>query len=265
MNTKTRDNPSTLKLLGAPNFRDIGGVKTISGQSVCRSRLFRSERLSSLIEEDIKQLEDLNISHVVDLRSESERKLFPNKLPKFPPIKTLNLNILTDVRSSKSNVFEPLRLDPSIRGAQTVMTNLYRNMPKAFAPHLKILVSTILTSNSTSIIHCTAGKDRTGFVSSVILHMLGVSSEFYKEDYMNTKIYFDEDKWHESIERLLTIQIGKAPHSSVTKEVLDVKEEYIDAAFENIILEYESFENYISKGCGINNATIDNLRKSFLC
>src|SRR5690554_2130267 len=228
----------TYNLVGAPNFRDLGDAFTVKGPKILRGRVFRSERLSDLTETDIKTVKTFGLQNIIDLRSAKERELFPNNLHSINNLTSLNINMITDVRSATRSVFEPLRDDHSERGAQKVMKGLYERMPESLAPHLRHILNTILKNDSVTIIHCTAGKDRTGFVSALLLHVLGVTYHDYIQDYLSTSKYLDDDKWFKSIENLLTEQLGKRPSEIVTRTILGTRPEYLDSAFKKIYNDY---------------------------
>lgn len=253
-----------LVFFGMPNFRDIGGYAASNGRRVGRKRVFRSERLFSLTDQDLEVFRETGIRSLFDLRSVGERSLHPNRLPEGYAVEEFHGNILTDVRSRHSAIFEPLRQDPSVLGARTMMRKIYSAMPEAFAPLFGSLVRSIGNGAAPLLIHCTAGKDRTGFAVAVLLTILGVGKDDIYEDYLKTgKCEVGADRVKD-IGDLIESQIRCVPSEDIVDAITGVDTEYLDVAFEEISLKYGSVQNYMNIACKIDDESIEKLTSAML-
>lgn len=256
-------NPRSIALQGAPNFRDVGGHRTADWLTVLPERLFRSDRLCSLTPADITVVSGLGIRSVCDLRSEAECLLHPDNMPSGWTGDYLRLPISADVRARKT-VFEPLIAKPTAAGAHDVMESIYRSFPQAFAPHIGDLFDRLTGPALPMVIHCTAGKDRTGFVVAILLSALGVPSETIFADYLlssrfsYTQITFDE------VTTLIASHIGASPSKEVVHTILGVDRAYLQASLDLIDEWYGSVAGYLTDACGVEKEQIEKLKAALL-
>src|SRR3546814_20211813 len=104
----------------------------------------------------------------------------------------------TDLRASGKEGWTALKNDPSEHGARSGMLGNYRDMPRGLLPHLHLLIVAIIAGEMPMLVHCTAGKDRTGVTIAVLLLALGVSREDVVRDYLRSDVFADN------------VQIGRA-------------------------------------------------------
>src|SRR3546814_4427265 len=97
----------------------------------------------------------------------------------------------TDLRASGNEGWTALKNDPSEHGARSAMLVNYRDMPRALLPHLHLLIEAIIAGEMPMLVHCTAGKDRTGVTIAVLLLALGVSREDVVRDYLRSDVFAD--------------------------------------------------------------------------
>jgi protein-tyrosine phosphatase len=165
----------TLPFEGCVNFRDLGGYRTADGLQIGWRRLFRADGLHRLSESDHRRLIELGVATVIDLRTVDEAE----QRGRFPvdqvPVRYVDLP-LTDV-------LPPTEELPSWREASFVATR-YARMVAEGAPALTRAFEVLGSAGSLpAVFHCSAGKDRTGVLSALILAFLGVSDEVIVEDY----------------------------------------------------------------------------------
>jgi protein-tyrosine phosphatase len=161
-----------IALEGAVNFRDLGGYATTDGQRTRWRVLFRADGLSELTEPDLVIMRELGIRTVIDLRTghELEQSRFdvdahPVEFHHFPFIKSL------------TNV-EDFNRAPGFLGAQ------YREMLEDAAPQIVGALAALAAPDARpAVFHCTAGKDRTGLLSALVLSLLGVPEDTVVADY----------------------------------------------------------------------------------
>jgi protein-tyrosine phosphatase len=165
-----------LEFDGCVNFRDLGGYRTHDGRQIGWRRLFRADGLHRLSEADHRRLIDLGVTTVIDLRTVDEaeqRGRFPVDLV---PVRYVDLP-LTDVLPATEEL-------PAWREASYVASR-YTQMVSRGAPALTRAFEVLGSADSLpAVFHCSAGKDRTGVLSALILAFLGVSDESIVEDYV---------------------------------------------------------------------------------
>jgi hypothetical protein len=153
---------------GCANFRDLGGHVTATGETVRYGRLYRSDTLDSLTDDDHQRFEALGIATVIDLRARGEIDKRGRLDLARHRVRYLHLP-LVDVVSDPA-VWDPAevsRLDFPVLG--------YRKILADGADRLAVLLRTLVEPGvMPAVFHCTAGKDRTGLVAAVILRLLGV-------------------------------------------------------------------------------------------
>src|SRR5437763_5411394 len=190
----------SLGLVGAPNARDLGGLVTADGWRVRPGILLRAPALGRLADRDVAVLAGLGPAYVVDLRDASEiADAPPDRLPAAPAPVVRHLPLF----DPRHPVFTYLSAvlqghhgegDQGLRerGTPTAVGAAYRWFvadPRAEAG-LAAAVRTVLSARGAPVLyHCSAGKDRTGWLSVVLLTALGVPHEVAVEDYLATNDY----------------------------------------------------------------------------
>ena len=258
-----REDYRKLPFTGAHNFRDLGGYKTEDGRTVKWGKIYRSDNLHSLTDEDLKYMKRLNIKSVVDFRSLEERESEPDRLNPDMTQVLLPIN------------FQPKELDDdSIKNIIKDLTfgdldssNLLRDFNivsvEEFAEEYKNFFRYIIENNAEPLVfHCTAGKDRAGFASAMILTILGVPREKVIEDYLLTNTYVKD---HVD-DKMLEIELKtffRADTDNLRKINL-VEERYIQAAFDTIDSKWGGMDRYISEALNLNEDDILKLQDFYL-
>lgn len=168
-----------LPLEGGSNFRDLGGYQTADGKTVRRGLLYRSGVMTSLTDKDEKYLEDFDFATVVDLRSSEERELFPNRWAGDAGIDYVSVDY-SMVEMMKSGMQEGQRPD---------MATLYRSLPYSIKPQLKRYFAQAVAGHAPLVVNCSAGQDRTGIASALMLTALGVPRAQIVQDYVLSTEY----------------------------------------------------------------------------
>ena len=260
---KLREDYRKLPFTGAHNFRDLGGYKTEDGRTVKWGKIYRSDNLHFLTDEDLKYMKRLNIKSVVDFRSVGERENEPDRLN---PDMT---QVLLPIK------FQPKELDDgSIKNLMKDLTfgdldssNLLRDfnivIVEEFTDEYKNFFRHIIENNAEPLVfHCTAGKDRAGFASAMILTILGVPREKVIEDYLLTNTYVKD---HVD-DKMLEIELKtffRADTDNLRKINL-VEERYIQAAFDTIDSKWGGMDRYISEALNLNEEDILKLQDFYL-
>ncbi len=173
------------KLEQLMNFRDLGGYETKDGRTTAWNRLYRSDCLTELGDDEWKTFKELNILNVIDLRSTFERKKTPIKTKcgvVYHHCPFLKEEAGTDDPDEAARKFmESMSLDYSF-----MMNNSLDQM----AGILKLLLKLLAEGNVD--IFCTAGKDRTGMAAAAVLYLAEVRREDIIADYVLTEIYNED-------------------------------------------------------------------------
>lgn len=186
-----------LPLEGASNFRDMGGLYTPEGLRVRRGLLFRSGVMSALTEEDMAYLDQFEFQRIVDLRSTEERDLYPNHwaADREVPIIAHEYSmraLLQGARASgadgESEVGDNIEEggERPAAGLSSGMHELYKTMPYMLEPQLKLYFSELVAGHAPIAVNCSAGQDRTGISTALLLLSLGVPRDVVVQDYLNS-------------------------------------------------------------------------------
>ncbi len=238
-----------LNLAGASNFRDLGGYPAKGGRTVRWRQIFRSNHLGHLTETDIEVLRPLGLKSAFDFRGAEERvaamcgleEIAVHSLPVEPTVvAALRARLASGVALSSTDALE-------------VMRDSYRNYVRYNTPSFRALFGHLLEDRAPLVIHCTAGKDRTGFACALILHALGVPDDLISEDYLLTNRFY----------RRGPSASGDLPEE--VRQVLgSVQPSFLAAAFEAIGADYGDLESYFSDGLGLGTREREGLEARYL-
>ncbi|MDX1994938.1 MAG: tyrosine-protein phosphatase, partial [bacterium] len=176
---------------GTVNLRDIGGYRTTDGYMVRWGRVFRSGTLTGLMQTDTSVLDELGLKIVCDLRSVEEVAEAPDRLPQNPPPRYIPLPLDTDSAESNRARMRAILFDKKRLG--TLMREMYAQLmidrnAKLFGDVLRLLAD---EDNLPALYHCTAGKDRTGITTALLLLALGVPEDMVLADYTLSNHYHE--------------------------------------------------------------------------
>ncbi len=224
-------------LAGASNFRDLGGYPGRDGRTVRWGQIFRSNHLGHLTQADIEVVRGLSLKSVFDFRGSEERIAATCALQEIAvhslPIEPTVVAALRARRAAGT----PL----SSADGLEVMRDSYRNYVRHDTPRFRALFAHLLEDRAPLVIHCTAGKDRTGFACALILHVLGVADEVIAEDYLLTNRFYRRDP------------AASADLPEHIKKVLaSVESSFLGAAFDTIRTDYGDLEGYLSDGLDLD-------------
>ena len=165
-----------VSLEGARNFRDIGGYATSDGRRVRRGLLFRSDALAQLTESDYQALARLNIETVCDFRQDWEKQRAPTR---WPGRNAPELLSLPNPAQAGPSYLELLANGATAADMAAYMLRGYETNVAEYAPSYAATLRRIVNSDRPVLYHCTAGKDRTGLFTALLLSFLGVPRSIY--------------------------------------------------------------------------------------
>jgi protein-tyrosine phosphatase len=233
---------STLRLTGAPNFRDLGGLPAGKARRVRPGILFRSESLDRLTDGDIAALSDAGIRLVCDLRAPEERQRYPNRVLQ-PAAAIFDAHPANDDPVAGSEWFVALEDEDLIAKFGTAYVhNIYSSLPAGSASTVRELIDRMLDGEVPAIVHCAAGKDRTGWVVAVLLLAIGVPLETVERDYMLTDRFHGREELTEYF-----VRSGREPVPPLI-EILRVNTHRLHIALEAA----GPFETYLSDSVGLD-------------
>ncbi len=231
------------------NFRDIGGLPAGDGSQVRSGVIFRSEGPASFQPIHQRELVALGIRLICDLRAGTERLKSPNTWA--PDARLLNVDINSDVRVSPSHLLETLGSDRSVDALRQASMKNYAATARALRPRVRELVEAIIDGERPALIHCTAGKDRTGVLVALILEALGVPEEIVVADYLRSEVYAQNLRLQEGLPRQIEQVFGFLPDDAWIDVLIGVDEEFIRTALETVRNEWGTVEDYFSPA-GVN-------------
>ena len=221
----------SLHLEGASNARDVGGYRTSDGRTVRMGQVFRTNALDKLTPSDLAVLHQRGVASVDDFRTVVERAMSPDRIPE----------------GARSNWFDVIGTNPVNFPALADMPSMYTVMvsdPGASRAFHDALAN-IADTDGAVLYHCSAGKDRTGWMTAVLLTLLGVSREDVNADY------------------LLSNQYLTGPRTGIAF-VDGVEQSWLDTSFATVERIYGSFDNYVRDGLQLSQDDIARLEDKLL-
>jgi protein-tyrosine phosphatase len=176
-------------LRGSGNFRDIGGYPTADGRIVRTGVVFRSGSLDGLSEEDVPVLQLLGVRAVADLRREPERAEVTPPWFAASGIAVTQLPIGTRVAHLRSIAEQMLSGEVADFGPDD-MVDIYSTLLTHYPAEFGEVFRVIAHTEGATVVHCTAGKDRTGVAVALLLSFLGVDDAAVAEDYALSQQYY---------------------------------------------------------------------------
>lgn len=239
-------------LQGAVNFRDIGGYQSNSGKTVKWGKLYRAAEINKLTEEDRIELERRNITTDIDFRGLEESKKAPDALWK-------NADYIRCGAGSESsqNWMQTLK---STTNGDSLMISYYEKID-SLGLRYKTLFSVLLSKKEDQAVvyHCSAGKDRTGIATALILYSLGVPKQTIWKDYEASNYYRQSDN-NRMIQMISSFGVAK----NVAESMIAVKPSYLDATWQAIIKRYGSIDAFLEKELGVGSKEKEILQKKYL-
>jgi protein tyrosine/serine phosphatase len=172
-----------LDLVGAYNFRDLGGYPTTDGRRTRWGRVFRSDTLQELTDTDLDVLRQLGLATIVDLRTPTEVERDGRGLLADEPVRYINLSVLQEEAG------ETVAAPPA---AQQDMGERYLWYLQTGERSLANALSLVADDTAHPLVfHCAAGKDRTGVLAALVLGCLGVVRDVIVADYFETAARLD--------------------------------------------------------------------------
>ena len=256
-----------LPLEGAANFRDLGGYGTSDGRFVRWGVLYRSDHLGGLTASDYAYIGTLGIRLVCDLRTSGERSGAPTTWQGSMP-DVLSATMLTDeelnppVPPRQPDDF-PRRVAAARRPPET--SGYDRFVTKYVGSYAQVL-RRLVSGDVPAVTHCSAGRDRTGVYSAIVLTLLGVPWDTVLNDYLLTNRYWLTEALIAQRQRLLQkqYQLQELPASLDVRTIYTLHARQLEMTFETIRREYGSFDAFRRSTLKVSDAELEAMRARFL-
>jgi len=246
------------------NFRDFGAYATMDGGKVAPRKLFRAAHLNRVSDDELSQIADLGIELIVDLRYKPERERQPNRLWETGPRRQLEFvrangepahkiapheafieHELTEAEDARRYMQQSYRARPDDLGFRSIFRNTLHHMVETGEPIL---------------IHCAAGKDRTGTLAALILTALGVDDQTILDDFMLTMEAVDVDAFLQPAALMMSKRFGRAIDPEALRPMFGVEESYLTEALTTM----GERDGYLRDALGIGEAERAELRAHYL-
>ena len=241
------------------NFRDYGDYATAAGRRVAPGRLFRSAHQARVSDADLDRLGALGLGVIVDLRRPSERRDQPSKRPAGFSGTVIESGHDDGGEAPHITFLRTADLTPD--SGRRFMTDTYRRLPFE-ASHLDLFGRYFQALGETEapvLIHCAAGKDRTGMLAALTHHLLGVHPDDMVADYLLTNTAVDLDRRAPGIARQLEAMTGRTASHDAVVAFLGVEPVYLETALAEIATRHGSVDAYLEQALGVDAGLRDRI------
>ena len=250
------------------NTRSLSDLVNKNGKKIKENRLIRSDALNKINTADqLTLVKEVQLKRVIDLRCDNEASNNPDVV--IDQVEYIHNPVLPNARvgiTKKGNDEEDFNdfveaiYKNGAESSVQFMTKVYQELVtsdfsnQAYKRFLEILSTPV---EGATLWHCSAGKDRAGFATILILYVLDFSMDVIIEDYLNTNSFY-QYKIEQSVQRY-----GEA-YREVLTTIFGVNRAYIDALLKSIDEKYGSFEAYVTNALGIDAKKKEELQQLYL-
>ena len=242
-----------LDFQGVANFRDYGDYATACGRGLKAGRLYRSGHHNGATDADLQALVEMGIVVIVDLRRRAEREREPSR--RWPGFAAEVIE--NDIGDVGKPWEEELRdADPTVEFFREVSLGWYKRNP--FEPRLIDLYTryfaALAQTDGAVLVHCAAGKDRTGLLCALTHHLAGVHRDDLVEDFLLTNVAAAQQTHASRVGALITRHTGRIPSDEALRTAMGVNAGDLGASFEVMEARCGSLDGYLEDVLGVDAA-----------
>ncbi|MCP2334761.1 tyrosine-protein phosphatase [Actinomadura rupiterrae] len=251
---------------GADNVRDLGGHRLPGGGATARGRVLRADALNRLSDADVRRLAEFGVRTSIDFRTPME--VDTNGADRLPdgvrtvhlPVGGGNLGVFYDVIGSG----DPERQRAAFGGGrlEQLMIDINRTFVRDETERGRFAQAVRLVADAEAVplvFHCTAGKDRTGWLAAILLAAVGVERATIMDDYLRSNHYL-----RNANDKILSAiaELGQMREPELLRPLLEQQPAYLESAFNEADDLFGSFEAFLRDGLGLDDPTLTALRSN---
>lgn len=256
LHASNRD-PRFVPIPGSLNFRDFGGYLTESGQHVVKGKLFRCGMLTGIAGQGTREFADLDIGVICDLRRDDEVEGAPT-----PATAPFDCRVHIPIAPGSSPDLRASFANPEMTTQHRIdfMREITCEIARDHTEEYKALAKELLETEQGFLLHCTAGKDRTGFGAAVILSALGVPEDHIFDDYLLTNT---AQELFLAMKPRFEENYGGTVSDADLQAIAGVQRDYLAAAIDTIHRHFGDMAGYLEE-IGLGPTEIKALRTRLL-
>ena len=237
---------------GIYNLRDYGGYASSFGGRVRTGLLWRSGQHRDASEADLDAIDRLDLRHVIDLRGVGERRENPcRRGAAF----TAEVHAYEGETAALAPHIDAARESLTAETAHAAMTKLYSSLPsrKPLLSMFRRFFAVLARGDGASLVHCFAGKDRTGMAVDFMHHALGVHPDDAMADFLLTNNVGNDEARIEAGGKALRAKLGGADDATV-RVLMGVDARYLEASRRAVQERYGSIDAFLEQELGVDDA-----------
>lgn len=243
---------------GTLNFRSVAAYPAGDGRLKTRA-IYRSGAFEGVGEAGAEAMRRLNVRTAFDLRGDTEKVRSPS-----PLLSIADFTVVSEPHAIRHGDLYAVLANPgsTAQACADVMKGIYATLPADFAPIYRRYFRTLAEAETPVVVHCAAGKDRTGVVVAMLLDLLGVNRDDIMEDYLKTNAARDA-----LYRRLITHSHGVdygAVADHLIEPMITANAAYLDAMFATVSRDFGDMATYAERALQMFRRDIEALGRRFV-
>lgn len=232
-----------LPLSGVHNFRDYGGYAVEGGGRLRDGMLWRSAHHVEAADDDLAAIDALGIETIIDLRGDDEREIHPCRRSENFAGRVLFAGGIT---AGLAPHLQAAGGAIDVETARARMVDTYAGMPyrPALVATLRLYLAALAEYDAPSLVHCVAGKDRTGFAVAIVHRLLGVHEDDLMHDYLLTNTAGKIEERIEQGAAHIRGRYGAEIKDDAIRALMSVNPIYLDAALATVRRDHGDIAGY---------------------